>query len=133
VTYRGTCPCDPGCRYEECCGRYHDGDIAPDAQTLMRSRYSAYVLMLTDYLLRTWHSSTRPQDLTLHDAPQPEWLGLRIKHQVQIDSDHATVEFVARHRVGGRQYRLHEVSRFVREEGAWYYVDGTFPEKDRSS
>ncbi|MBS0554808.1 MAG: hypothetical protein JSS47_20145, partial [Proteobacteria bacterium] len=33
-------------------------------------------------------------------------------------------EFVARFRVGGRAQRLHETSRFVREDGRWYYVDG---------
>jgi SEC-C motif domain protein len=97
----------------------------------MRSRYSAYVLRLADFLLRTWHASTRPADLELHKTPQPEWLGLSVKQHVQTDMDHATVEFVARHRVAGRQYRLHEVSRFVREDGVWYYVDGTFPEKGK--
>jgi SEC-C motif-containing protein len=41
--------------------------------------------------------------------------------------DTATVEFVARFKVGGQPaVRLHEVSRFVREDGRWFYVDGTF-------
>jgi SEC-C motif-containing protein len=93
----------------------------------MRSRYSAYVLRLTDYLLRTWHASTRPAMLDMHEIPPPEWLGLKIKRYVQTDADRATVEFVARYRMAGRQYRLHEVSRFVRENEAWYYVDGEFP------
>ena len=43
--------------------------------------------------------------------------------------EEATVEFVARCKIGGRAHRLHEVSRFVRGEGRWYYVDGSFPER----
>jgi SEC-C motif-containing protein len=88
----------------------------------MRSRYSAYVLRLEDYLLFTWHASTRPAVLDLSAEPQPKWLGLEVKAATQGD-DRATVEFVARCRVGGRAQRLHEVSRFVREDGRWYYVD----------
>jgi SEC-C motif-containing protein len=89
----------------------------------MRSRYCAFVLGLEDYLLATWHRSTRPAALNLASAPQPKWLGLEIKAQTSRD-DAATVEFVARCRIGGRAQRLHEISRFVREDGRWYYVDG---------
>jgi SEC-C motif-containing protein len=89
----------------------------------MRSRYSAYVLQLEGYLLFTWHASTRPATLNLGAEPQPKWLGLEVKARVQGD-DSATIEFVARYRVGGRAQRLHEISRFVREEGRWYYVEG---------
>jgi SEC-C motif-containing protein len=88
----------------------------------MRSRYSAYVLGLEDYLLATWHSSTRPAGLDLGSGPQPRWLGLEVKAR-SGGGDAATVEFVARCRIGGRAQRLHEVSRFLREGGRWYYVD----------
>ena len=92
----------------------------------MRSRYSAYVLGLEPYLLATWHASTRPVALNLADESGSKWLGLTVKrHQVQ-DDNHATVEFVARYRVAGRGQRLHETSRFVREDGRWYYLDGEF-------
>lgn len=89
----------------------------------MRSRYSAFVLALHDYLLATWHASTRPADLGA-DEPGLKWLGLEVKRHQQQDDDHATVEFVARSKLGGRAHRLHETSRFVREQGCWYYVDG---------
>ena len=89
----------------------------------MRSRYSAYVRGLEDYLLATWHASTRPAALNLATGLQPKWLGLQVKAQTQGD-DTATVEFVARCRVGGRAQRMHELSRFLREDGCWYYVDG---------
>jgi len=89
----------------------------------MRSRYSAYVLGLEDYLLATWHASTRPAALDLGTGPAAKWLGLDVKARTAA-GDAATVEFVARCRVGGRAQRLHEVSRFVREDGRWFYVDG---------
>jgi SEC-C motif-containing protein len=109
--------------YADCCGRYLDHDTpAPDAESLMRSRYSAFVLGRTGYLQSSWHASTRPADLTLE--PGQKWLGLEVKAHRAIDADHAEVEFVARSRVGGRGIRLHETSRFVREGGRWYYVHG---------
>jgi SEC-C motif-containing protein len=88
----------------------------------MRSRYSAFVLDERDYLLDTWHSSTRPAALA---APEPglRWLGLSVRRHAQ-NGDEGTVEFVARSKLAGRASRLHEVSRFVREAGRWYYVDG---------
>ena len=92
----------------------------------MRSRYSAYTLGREAYVLATWHPSTRPARLGLDAEPAGKWLGLDVKrHDVDSsDPDRATVEFVARHKVDGRATRLHEVSRFVREDGAWFYVDG---------
>ena len=127
------CPCGrlgPDRRtlaYAACCGRWHQGEPAPDAESLMRSRYSAYVLQLADHLLATWHSSTRPSALE-PDPPGLKWLGLEVRRHEAQDADHATVEFVARSKLGGRAHRLHETSRFVREpagaEGRWFYVDG---------
>lgn len=93
----------------------------------MRSRYEAYVALDTEWLLSTWHVSTRPASLTLD--PAIRWLGLDVKSHRLIDADHAEVEFVARFRVGGgRAQRLHERSRFVREEGRWFYLDGDIRE-----
>lgn len=111
--------------YADCCGRFidhWDAQPAPDAECLMRSRYTAFVCERADYLLATWHPSHRPASLDFDAAAQ--WLGLEVRgHWVQ-NPDHAEVEFVARHRLGGRAVRLHERSRFVREGGRWYYVDG---------
>lgn len=96
----------------------------------MRSRYAAFVLDELDYLLETWHDRTRPLSLE-PNAPGTQWLGLDVRGHAQQDDDHATVEFVARSRQNGRAARLHEVSRFVRENGRWFYVDGDFVEKAR--
>ena len=128
---RATCPCGRTTAkgqllsYIDCCGRFieqFDSLPAPDAEHLMRSRYSAFVLERAPYLLATWHASQRPANLDFE--PGAKWLGLQIKDFKTTGSDTAEVEFVARFRVGGRAVRLHERSRFVREDGRWLYVDG---------
>lgn len=120
------CPCGLGKDYLACCGRWHHGPLAlqaPDAPTLMRSRYSAFVLDELEYLLATWHPDTRPSQLE-SNTPDLKWLGLDVKRSAQTDADHAIVEFVARCRQAGRATRMHEVSRFERIDGRWYYLDG---------
>jgi len=119
------CHCGSSKPYEACCGRLHSGaEIAAGAEALMRSRYSAYVLGLEPYLLATWHASTRPAALHLAEEAGTKWLGLEVKRRQVQDAGHASVEFVARYRVAGRGHRLHEISRFVCEDGRWFYVDG---------
>ena len=111
--------------FSACCGRYLeacDHASPPAAESLMRSRYSAFVLGRRDYLEATWHASTRPAALEL-DA-NAKWLGLEVRSHQELDANHAEVEFVARYREGSRAVRLHERSRFVRESGRWLYVDG---------
>jgi SEC-C motif-containing protein len=120
------CPCgDANKEYTDCCARYLNGrEDAATAEVLMRSRYTAYTLENEDYLLATWHPSTRPDSLKLADGPHKKWLGLRVSRHEQTGENHSVVEFVARYKVGGRAHRLHEISRFVREGGRWFYVDG---------
>lgn len=107
---------------DACCGPYHTHQNAADAESLMRSRYSAFVLGDVPYLLATWHSSQRPATLELEAGAK--WLGLDIKNHRMTGADTAEVEFVARFRVGGKAIRQHERSRFVREDGRWFYGDG---------
>jgi len=130
------CPCgrrDAAGRvlsHAQCCGPYltdFAGTPAPDAEALMRSRYSAFVLERADYLLATWHASKRPTQVSFDAGVK--WLGLDVRAHQPIDATHAEVEFVARQRdPSGRAVRLHERSRFVRERDGevlrWYYVDG---------
>ena len=122
------CPCGrTGARgqvqaLDDCCGPLHAGQPATDAERLMRSRYSAFVRGDVPYLLATWHSSQRPAELTLETGGK--WLGLEIKQHRVTGADTAEVEFVARFRVGGKAVRQHERSRFVHEDGHWFYVDG---------
>jgi SEC-C motif domain protein len=131
VSAEGPCPCgrlDARKRalpFARCCGRFladFEHTPAPDAESLMRSRYCAFVLEDADYLLATWYPSRRPPELGFE--PGTKWLGLEVREHRSVDDDHAEVEFVARSRHGGRAQRLHERSRFVREEGRWYYLDG---------
>ena len=119
------CPCGSKKQYVSCCGRYLDNNEIPaTAEALMRSRYTAYTLLREDYLLTTWHISTRPVALHLTNDAQSKWISLVVKHHVQQDAEHAIVEFVARYKVGGRAHRIHEVSRFERECRRWFYVGG---------
>ena len=131
VANKQSCPCGrqnakgQSLAYADCCGRYidhWDQQAAPDAQALMRSRYTAFVCENAEYLQATWHSSERPAGLDFDSACK--WLGLDVKQFQSTGADAAQVEFVARYRVAGRAVRLHERSRFVREDGRWYYVDG---------
>lgn len=122
------CPCGSGNTYNQCCRQYHDGKAAPTAEALMRSRYSAYVLRNGAYLHRSWHTTTRPNKKGLMQLPPTEWLGLEIVRTEQGGEQDATglVEFIARYQDGGQTGQLHETSRFVKESGRWYYVDGVY-------
>ncbi|SBT95649.1 SEC-C motif-containing protein [Streptomyces sp. DI166] len=117
-----SCPCGLPAVYAECCGRYHAGAAAPSAESLMRSRYSAFVRLDAGYLLRTWHPRTRPGQLDLD--PRMRWTGLEILDTSDGSAFHSTgtVTFRASYRGGS----LHERSRFERVDGAWVYVDGEF-------
>jgi SEC-C motif domain protein len=112
--------------FAQCCGPYlrdFENTPAPDAETLMRSRYTAHALCDAGYLVATWHWSTRP-NVEVELEAGTKWLGLEVRGHRVTDDDHAEVEFVARYRIAGRAVRLHERSRFVREDGRWYYLDG---------
>lgn len=124
------CPCGLGKAYAQCCQPLHQGAAASSAEALMRSRYSAFVLDLWDYLAHTWHPATRPPDLTEGGHPASRWLGLKIRQQRPLSENQWEVEFVARYRKpDGQAVRLHEISRFERIDGRWLYCDGVI--KDR--
>ena len=130
------CACGNPRSYADCCGRFHQGIAADNAVKLMRSRYSAYVLRLDQYLLDTWHASTRPKMLDLLETDVLQWLGLEIRSQ-QLGVERARIEFIVRYRVGGPGWpieRQHEIARFVKDEddGRWYYVDGEQPRPTRA-
>jgi SEC-C motif domain protein len=118
------CPCrkkSETTTYADCCEPYHLGrQPAPTAERLMRSRYAAFALGKADYLLRTWHPTTRPRKIEF--TPEEEWVQLRVLAASEA-GDRATVSFIAKSRRGGRIEALHAASRFVREDGRWYYVD----------
>jgi len=117
-----TCPCGSGALYQDCCEPYHLSLAAPNAEKLMRSRYSAYVLGLEEYLLNTWHPNTRPQTLNLKQD-RTQWLGLEVK-RFEPNDEQAIVEFIARYKINGKAGKMHETSRFSRIANRWFYVDG---------
>jgi SEC-C motif-containing protein len=118
------CPCESGKTYQDCCEPYHQGAPTANAETLMRSRYSAYVLGLEPYLLATWHPDTRPAALKLNEDDATKWLGLSIKRFEKTSQTKAIVEFVAYYKADGHKAeRLHEVSQFVLTD-RWYYISG---------
>ena len=128
-----TCPCGRAdargrpLSFQRCCAPFLSGFAgppAPDAESLMRSRYSAFVVQDAAYLVATWHPSTRPPAIDFE--PGLKWLGLEVREHRVLDPAHAEVEFVVRSRLAGRAHRLHERSRFVCEDGRWYYLEGTF-------
>ncbi|MCY7325059.1 MAG: YchJ family protein [Microbacteriaceae bacterium] len=119
------CPCLSGLQYGECCGPFHRGEtLAPTAERLMRSRYSAFAVGDASYLLATWHSTTVPSELELD--PEQRWYRLDIEATSRggmLDTE-GTVEFRAFSRAGESANEQHEVSRFVRERRRWVYLDG---------
>lgn len=123
------CPCGSGEAFTACCGAYLDGGNAPTAEQLMRSRYTAFAIGDVAYLSRTWHPSTlpTPQELEESISALPVWRRLAIQETEAGGpfADRGTVEFTALGTdADGGRVRLHEVSRFVREDGRWLYVDG---------
>ncbi|WP_417550673.1 YchJ family protein [Methylophaga sp.] len=122
------CPCQSQSVYDECCGLLHQGKhVATNAEQLMRSRYSAFVLHNTSYLHATLHpSQRRPDDLlNLQQTMETtEWLGLTILEHTETD-DQAEIDFIAFY-VDKPIGQLHERSRFTRQQGQWFYLDGEF-------
>lgn len=115
------CPCGSKTLYQQCCRPLHRGQAATSPEALMRSRYTAFVLGLTDYLRATWHHSTRPDTLTLDDTP--DWVSLRVLGSSHT-GDAGTVHFRAVYRAGSGWGCLEEASEFVRENGYWCYLRG---------
>jgi SEC-C motif-containing protein len=126
-----TCPCGSGIALDDCCGKWHQGQPAPSAERLMRSRYSAYSLGLIDYLVAT----TLPAQQAALDRDSMRawslgstWLGLEVEGSELIDT-HAFVTFTARWHDGDGEHSHRERSAFVQQAGRWYFIDPTVPLK----
>ncbi|ERI51073.1 YchJ family protein [Pseudomonas sp. NPDC077649] len=128
------CPCGSGNPLGHCCGPYHAGTAAPSAELLMRSRYSAYVLGLVDYLVAT----TLPAQQSALDraamaawSAQSTWLGLEVESSELFGGqpEHAQVCFVARWHDAQGEHSHRERSAFVQVGGRWYFLDPSVPLK----
>ncbi|POT59214.1 hypothetical protein C3432_00285 [Citrobacter amalonaticus] len=131
------CPCGSAVEYSLCCYRYVSGEqVAPDPSHLMRSRYSAFVMKDANYLIRTWHPSCNAgafRDDIIAGFAHTEWLGLSIfEHATSEKEATGYVSFVARFREQGKTGAIIERSRFLKENGEWYYIDGTRPQFGRN-
>lgn len=120
------CYCNSGIGFKLCCEPALSGnEPAKTAEMLMRSRYTAFCLLDQNYLLQTWHLSTRPKEVSFE--AQQQWLGLKIlaTHFGKQEDTQGQVEFIARYKIHGRAYRIHENSDFLWQDGHWYYTQGT--------
>jgi SEC-C motif-containing protein len=125
------CPCGSDKPYSDCCEPFHLGQSAPTAETLMRSRYTAFTLGLEPYLLQTWHKNTRPPALNLADDESTQWLALQIKSTAKTNEHSATVAFVAHYKIAGRAYRMYELSEFLLVDGLWFYLSGILMDAEK--
>lgn len=120
------CPCGIGEEYSSCCQPLHQGKaFAKTAEQLMRSRYAAFAKKQEQYVLDTWHSSMRNEEINLKKDPT-WWIGLEIVDTVKGQAEDTTgeVEFIASYTIRKKPFKLHERSSFVKEGEQWFYVDG---------
>lgn len=128
------CPCGSQQTLVNCCAQYHGGKPAANAEVLMRSRYSAYVLGLIDYLVSTTlaaqQNGLNRQAISAWSQGS-EWLGLQVEsHEPQAGSPaHAYVTFVAHWRDAQGEHSHRERSAFVEHGGHWFFIDPTVPLK----
>ncbi len=120
------CPCNHSKSFDNCCEPFLlNKQIPPTPQTLMRSRFSAYSTGREEYVLATWHPSTRPASIEMRQSPK--WLSLQII-QTSSERNKGIVEFKATYMIENKIETLHETSRFSKENGRWFYVDGDLHE-----
>ncbi|WP_034344498.1 YchJ family protein [Deinococcus misasensis] len=119
------CPCGSKRSFHACCQPFLQGARAPTAEQLMRSRYTAYVLHDADYLLYSWHATTRPEALDFSDDTTV-WESLKVHHTThgQPEDREGTVHFTAKYKLHGQKHTMQENSRFLKVDGEWKYLDG---------
>jgi SEC-C motif-containing protein len=117
------CPCGSNTTYLHCCEPLHKGLAAINAETLMRSRFSAFALQLNDYLLSSWHPLTRPEQIELEAATQ--WVRLEII-SANNDTHQGSVHFKAYYKEKSEWHLLEETSKFLFENGHWFYHSGNY-------
>ncbi len=120
------CPCGSNQTYSICCGKFHKGKLhAPTAEALMRSRYSAYVLDIPQYIYRTWDKDTRPTLQSLRESNTETFISLEILSSTGggLNDTKGTVEFIATFKVDNKSFKHHENSSFRQVNNRWVYVN----------
>jgi len=126
TTTDNNCLCGTGLPYEQCCQLLHTGQSkAKTAEALMRSRFTAYAMQNSDYLLQTWDKPSRPENIDF-SKETGTWTSLTIistKKGGAKDSK-GIVEFKAYFTQDGQEQVMNEISRFVKKQDQWFYLDG---------
>lgn len=120
------CLCGSRLPYDACCALLHTGaNRADTAEALMRSRFTAYAMHNAAYLLQSWDTGTRPDQIDF-SKENSEWTRLDIISckKGQAKDTKGIVEFKAYFTQDGKEQVLNEVSRFVKKQGQWLYLDG---------
>lgn len=121
------CPCGNTKKYEECCAIYHTGkELAPTAELLMRSRYTAFAKKQLDYIKNTIHPQNIQdfnQEANREWAESADFTSLEIL-RAEESGNKGIVEFKANYTVDGEEYLHHEVSTFRKQSGQWYFKTG---------
>lgn len=127
-----SCPCGSQLPYSSCCQLIHDNHAnASTPEKLMRSRYTAHVLGLVDFVVNTYHPSCDAQEQRseIQDSIDSDWCELKVlSSEASPNQDEGFVTFQAFLKEDDQLLCLEERSRFVRENDLWYYIDGAFPE-----
>lgn len=133
-----TCPCGTGKPYQDCCGLYIELKKIPETpEALMRSRYTAYAQSNMEYIRDTMKGKAS-ENFNVDEAydfnKQIEWLRLTVisASSLEDQKDIAYVEFIATYYHNNKEYQLHEVSKFQRENDRWFYTD-KMPLKPKTS
>lgn len=124
------CPCgkqseNQPLSYNQCCEPYHLGARVPEPESLMRSRYSAFVLKCHQYLIDTHHPDyLNGLSVALLDKENhTRWLALSVENS-HMTNDLGTVEFHAWYQSEDGLDAIHEISDFVKKDGHWFYTQG---------
>ena len=121
------CLCGSHLTSDRCCKLLHDGiESAASAEALMRSRFTAYAQQNAAYLLATWDDSKRPNNIDFSKEGNVDWIRLEIVDckKGSTKDNKGIVEFKAYYLMNGAEYTMHEISRFVKKDGKWFYLDG---------
>lgn len=132
------CPCGSGSDFDDCCNPFLQGQQTPlTAESLMRSRYTAYVKTEIDYIYETTHPSQRSKfnrQESLQWSQNTDWQSLEIcrTEKGSATDDTGVVEFVARYREKNKAVNHHEIAEFKKEGERWFFVDGHAPKPVQS-
>ncbi|MDA9556006.1 YchJ family metal-binding protein [Vibrio sp.] len=124
------CPCGSSKAYTDCCKLVHEHhQHAVSPEMLMRARYAAHVFKLVNFVIQTYHPSCHAQNdaKAIAESVHSDWISLHVLEAMPPKGNEGFVTFTAHFEQNNESYQLTERSRFIKEDGLWYYIDGEFP------